>query len=748
MKLDKYMICMALALVVTAKPIQSETPQTTAASDAVFDIPRVAAKTPDALEWGERVGFRVEAIVDPAIGVAREDFSAARCRLGWNDEGLLVFVDVRDTTPSEGGEVWEGDYVNIIVRHAEGERGDQVGYFVVPGRVSGEPRIGYARGLRFPMDENPPGPHRFAVRKGDGGYTVELLVPWVALGVTPSLGLELGMQVLVGDCGPGGVQTPRWAQYRIPSGPDRVLRRVRLAEKASLPVLATAGCELVNRPPRMLSDVAVRVLGDASLAGREATLEVSMDPSDPSDQTDRSDQNPAPSGSKVGTAVFGEAKDGWSEAFFNYPLPLAGEAQPTGMAVILPSDERVAVPLGDLLAARRERFDKLELEFNPWVFAGERFPGVAFKEPMLADALSGFGYKLETRFFDTDCKPVEKAERAGRYGAVVEATAFGETKRKFFTLYRVADEKALDGRHWWQNVNLRARLDGLPEGLGVNGCVWTDDPAGVVGGELKFFLLEQMKKNSFPAMLLAGLSELPEEVSAGRAPLRPQYRPYVRDREFLFRLKRAVGEDPVYPFLAWKPKGYDAEPERRWPLVVFLHGSGERGTNLSVLERGGPCGQDWLCEDLPFILVQPQCPADDWWEPTTVAALLDKLCATMRVDEERIYLTGMSMGGYGTCDTAAVYPERFAAIAPVCGFGNPENAVWFKDVPIWVFQGAKDDLVPVESARELVKRLRELGGAEVKYTEYSEAGHQITDDVYSDRDFWKWLLEQRKNKNE
>ena len=755
MKIEEYIACIAFVLVVAAKPIQAEATSQTTASREGYDIPRVAVKTPDAADWGEGVGFRVEAIADPAIGVAREDFSTARFRLGWNEEGLLVFVEVRDTTPSEGGHLWAGDSVNVMVAHAEDPM-DYVTYLISPGRVAGfgEPRISYARWNIDDVSMNPPAPHRFAVRKLESGYVVELLVPWTVFGETSVLGKEFDVQVLVNDHGPGGLQTPRWAQYRIPSGYNKVLKRVRLAnEKTSPPVMAAAGCELVNRPPRILSDVAVRVVGDASLAGTTATVDPTLEvvpTTDQSDRSDRSDQRPAPSSAGRVTFVFGEAKDGWSEAFFNVPLPLASEPQLVAMTVVLPSGERVPVPLGNVLAERRERFERLELEFRPWVFAGERFPDVAFKEPTLADALSGFGYKLETRFFDADCKPVEKAERAGRYGAVVDVTAFGETKRKYFMLYRVPDEAALNMKNWFLKfnyMNMRARFDGMPEGLGVDKRVWENDPASVVGGEFKWFLRTQMEENGHLAILLAGLSELPEEVVDGRAPMRPQYRPGARWQEYLFRLKRAVGEDPVYPFLTWKPKDYDKDPERRWPLVVFLHGSGESGTNLNVIKNMGPIAQDWLREDLPFILISPQCFPDSWWEPTAVAALIDKVSETMRVDPDRIYLTGLSMGGFGLCEVVANYPERFAAIAPICGFGSVDDVVLYKDVPIWAFHGTVDELVPVEVTREPIKRLKELGGEGAKnvhYTEYPDGDHRVWNRAYAEREFWKWLLEQRR----
>ena len=698
------------------------------ANAVAFNIPRVENKVPDASDWGEGAGFRVEALVDPVVGAAQEDFSAARCRLGWNEQGVLFFIEVRDTTPHEAPDGWHGDSVHIFAGRAGAGR-DRVYYLcnaVCPPDAE-KPNIHYRRyrGERVEMDE-PPSPHRYAVRRSESGYAVEVLVPWEALELAPEPGLELDVQVMIFDYSPQRARRAmRWAPCRIGPEPEE-LRRVRLAEKASPPVLVAAGCELLGANPGMLA-ARLRVVGDALLAGRSAAVKVVGD-------AERSDFE----------FRFGEAVDGWCEGFAAVTLASSGATNAGALSVALPDDGgRVAAPLKNALAELRERFWKLELECKPWVFAGETLPACGFKEPLLADMFSGFDYSVRVRYFDTDCKPVEKAERPGRYGAVADLTAFGETRRKFFILYRAPDAKALDWGNWWRETEgLRVRIDGLPDGLGVDKRLLSDDPGGVFGGELRWFLREQLDKEGLFANLLAGLAEMPEDAASGARPLRPSERVEARRRAYLYNLKRAVGENPEYPFLAWTPNDYDAEPERRYPLVVYLHGAGERGADLSVLKHDGPRAQEWLTDDQPFIMVSPQCPANDWWEPAAVIGLVDKICAEMRVDADRIYLTGVSMGGFGTCDAAASYPERFAALAPICGFGSAEDTAWYKDVPLWAFHGDADAIVTPDVTRKGIARLKELGGKNIRYTEYPGEGHGIAKMVYADRDFWAWLLEQ------
>jgi predicted peptidase len=121
-------------------------------------------------------------------------------------------------------------------------------------------------------------------------------------------------------------------------------------------------------------------------------------------------------------------------------------------------------------------------------------------------------------------------------------------------------------------------------------------------------------------------------------------------------------------YLLYLPKNYDTKES--WPLVLFLHGAGERGDDLELVKKHGPPKLISEGKEFPFIVVSPQCPKDRWWEPIELIALLDDLQSKLKVDEDRIYLTGLSMGGFGTWRLAAFAPDRLATIAPICGGGE------------------------------------------------------------------------------
>lgn len=204
------------------------------------------------------------------------------------------------------------------------------------------------------------------------------------------------------------------------------------------------------------------------------------------------------------------------------------------------------------------------------------------------------------------------------------------------------------------------------------------------------------------------------------------------------------------PYLLFLPAGYDREPGRRWPLILFLHGAGERGDDLDLVRRYGiPLVADRR-PDFPFIAVSPQCPADSTWmtELDGVTALLDDVVARHSVDTDRIYLTGLSMGGYGTWYLATLHPHRFAAIAPICGggdwfFGFPERVRVLKHLPVWAFHGADDPLVPLEESQRLVRVLEETGGS-VRLTVYPGVGHDSWTPTYDNPELYSWFLAQRR----
>ena len=140
-------------------------------------------------------------------------------------------------------------------------------------------------------------------------------------------------------------------------------------------------------------------------------------------------------------------------------------------------------------------------------------------------------------------------------------------------------------------------------------------------------------------------------------------------------------------YLLYLPPNYEAK--KKWPLMLFLHGGGERGSNLDLVKRHGPPKLISKGKEFPFIVISPQCPKDRDWEPLELTVLLDDAISKLKVDTDRIFLTGMSTGGFGTWQLAAYAPDRFAAIVPICGGGDTMWAKRIAHVSVWVFHGAK-----------------------------------------------------------
>ena len=195
------------------------------------------------------------------------------------------------------------------------------------------------------------------------------------------------------------------------------------------------------------------------------------------------------------------------------------------------------------------------------------------------------------------------------------------------------------------------------------------------------------------------------------------------------------------PHLLFLPQDYEADTARQWPLILFLHGAAERGDDLNKVRRHGLPKLTEGNPHFPFIVLSPQCPAGTYW-PHHVGdlnGLLGRTCQQYRVDCGRVYLTGMSMGGYGTFYLSMAYPERFAALAPICGGGDPSKVSRIKHLPIWVFHGARDNVVPIEESEIMVSALRKAG-ADVQFTVYPHATHDAWTETYNNPKLYEWLL--------
>jgi len=194
-------------------------------------------------------------------------------------------------------------------------------------------------------------------------------------------------------------------------------------------------------------------------------------------------------------------------------------------------------------------------------------------------------------------------------------------------------------------------------------------------------------------------------------------------------------------YLLYLPRDY--EQKGSWPLVLFLHGAGERGCDLELVKRHGPPMLIEKGKEFPFIVVSPQCPKDRWWHPIELTALLDDVVSKYKVDKDRIYVTGLSMGGFGTWMLAAYTPDRFAAIVPICGGGEVAWTKRMAHLPVWVFHGAKDEGVPLSRSRDMVDALKKNRG-DVKFTVYPEAGHDSWTATYNNPEVYEWLLKQKR----
>ncbi|MEX0702590.1 MAG: prolyl oligopeptidase family serine peptidase [Planctomycetales bacterium] len=202
-------------------------------------------------------------------------------------------------------------------------------------------------------------------------------------------------------------------------------------------------------------------------------------------------------------------------------------------------------------------------------------------------------------------------------------------------------------------------------------------------------------------------------------------------------------------YLLFLPKDYEnSEKERKWPLMLFLHGAGERGDgNLELVKVHGPPKIVETKPDFPFLLVSPQCPEGEGWDAATLQALLDHVESQFPVDRDRVCVTGLSMGGYGTWALLAAQPRRFAAAVPICGGGNVADAEKLKEVPVRVYHGDQDRAVPVARSREMVEALKQAGG-KVEYTEYQNIGHDSWTQTYADEKLYEWLLKQTRKTSE
>jgi predicted peptidase len=238
---------------------------------------------------------------------------------------------------------------------------------------------------------------------------------------------------------------------------------------------------------------------------------------------------------------------------------------------------------------------------------------------------------------------------------------------------------------------------------------------------------------------------------------------YAQDNAEAFQKRVYKSKEGILNYRIYTPEKMDNK--KKYPLIIFFHGAGGRGNDNNgqlangikdLLEYSKTSGN-------PAIITVPQCPKGERWadisfkspvaamtkDPSSpmrlVIELLKDTVSKLPVDKERIYVTGLSMGGYGTWDIVQRMPDTFAAAMPVCGRGDTKMAAAIKDIPIWVFHGGADSVVNPKFSQDMVAALKDVG-SKVKYTEYKDVGHDSWTKTYTDKEVLKWLFDQKKNK--
>lgn len=221
-----------------------------------------------------------------------------------------------------------------------------------------------------------------------------------------------------------------------------------------------------------------------------------------------------------------------------------------------------------------------------------------------------------------------------------------------------------------------------------------------------------------------------------------------------------------YNYMLYLPASYvENDPP---PLLLFLHGAGERGSDLSLTAVHGPlklASNTRLLErrfewtEFPFVVAAPQCPAGEWWLNEHLIEVMNDVLQKVKVDQSRMYMTGLSMGGFGTWSFASEYPDFFAAIVPICGSGDAPGWSGLRNytqmdipkakieqlvgIPVWAFHGESDPVVNIEEQRKTIEEVRALGG-EAEFTTYPGVGHDSWTTTYNNKEVYEWLLSHKK----
>lgn len=344
----------------------------------------------------------------------------------------------------------------------------------------------------------------------------------------------------------------------------------------------------------------------------------------------------------------------------------------------------------------------------------EAFPKVQWVNPYHVEKLLG-KFPLRVRWFDSRAEEVSDPQGIGWYTALVEGVSpDGITIRRSERFYCSAEGKG----------TVVQRKTGTEEG-------WRPR-SSLFGSGLEEQTIQMLKHEPDRAVAVSFLAERRKETE----------RPILPPGKHAQSFDRLVNKGQSCLYWLYLPEEY-GKKNQKWPMILFLHGSFQQGRDLSRIGMPIPPNIEDIKNDFPFVVVTPQCPDEyDAWPSDLLVDLVDEMVIKYNVDARRVYATGLSLGGRGTWSVAVDYPERFAAIVPVCGtYGHPERISRIKDVPVWAFHGDQDKVVLFSEVKKMVEDLKACGG-KVTFTIYQGAGHNIAGRTYRNKELYEWLLQQ------
>jgi len=635
-----------------------------------------------------------------------------RFALAWSDDGLIVWADVQDPSPqmsSNPRQLWRGDALDIYLTSLGPESGLAQLTFS-PGRLTPDKSTPWHYGIvNIPgLDKEALPEPIIQVSAGQQGYQMSVVIPW---GLIPGnfVEAELGFQAYIKHVGDEGVYLSHWHPARDTWRNAENSNRLRLADEASAPVQMQAAFAVKG-----LREVELTVRTTPDLVGGDVLLRC----------VESTDDSLVKAWTKLGVVQKEE-----SIGLARITMPSAFALASGSLWEVKVGSQLTTNPLAmpDIQAIRSSAFQSVLLDTESTIFSGEALPMLGLQNPLLVEAVFG-DVEIVTRYFDAEYNEVSRAEKPGRYGALVIMTTHdGITEEREFTLFRT--EEAFSSR-----FDLYRSQISFPKSFGIPDSVVQSEQS-----EVNRFVSNQLynlpEYTPSWATLLAGLHDIAKDPEAYHG-----LSVWDIHNFWWYGLRNKLGQTQPYERLIYLPEGYEDEPNRQWPLLIFLHGSGERGDNLNKVKKHGP---PKLCEDgqsLPFIVLAPQCPSDEWWNPDKLYDLLQTIQEEYRVDADRIYITGLSMGGHGTWALIGRYPDAFAAAAPICGRANPELADRITSVSVWVFHGGADTIVPAFYSERMGSALEDAGG-DVKLTIYPEAGHDSWTETYSNEALYQWFLQ-------